>query len=463
MSKFLSQTEDIICAISSPPGVGAIALVRLSGKGSVELFNTVFSKDINDAKGYSVHFGEVVKNKATLDEVVVTIFRNPQSFTGEDIVEIACHGSKYIQNQLLQLLIEKGARMALAGEFSKRAFYNGKLDLAQTESIADLIHSESEAAHRLAMQQMKGGISKELQVLRSKLIHFASVIELELDFSEEDVEFADRTALVNLINEVLKVLHQLLTSFQMGNAIKNGVNVAIVGKPNAGKSSWINALTNDEVAIVSDIPGTTRDKIEVPLTIDGIEFRLIDTAGLRETEDIIEGIGVKKAKEVISTAAIIVYMIEISELSPAAIDEQMNEILELNSDASVLILANKADTITGGTSDLKKEYAAIENLLFVSANSDESIQILKNELVDTIKKSSISQSDVIISNARHYEALNNAEMDLIKVNEGLASGVSGDFLAMDIRQALHHLGTITGEVSTDDLLGNIFANFCIGK
>jgi tRNA modification GTPase len=463
MSKFLSQTEDIICAISSPPGVGAIALVRLSGKGSIELFNTVFNKNITEAKGYTVHFGEVLKNKATLDEVVVTIFRNPQSFTGEDTLEIACHGSKYIQQELLQLLIEKGARMALAGEFSKRAFYNGKLDLAQTESIADLIHSESEGAHRLAMQQMKGGISKELQVLRSKLIHFASLIELELDFSEEDVEFADRTALINLVTEVLKVLHQLLTSFQMGNAIKNGVNVAIVGKPNAGKSSWINALTDDEVAIVSNIPGTTRDKIEVPITIEGIEFRLIDTAGLRETEDIIEGIGVRKAKEVIGKAAIIIYMIEISELSHEAIEEQMKDISELNDEASSLILINKADTIENGWTDLAKVYSHISNLKFVAANSEDSIQTVKTELVDIIKKSSITQNDVIISNARHFEALKNAEMDLMKVSEGLNTSMSGDFLAMDIRQALYHLGTITGEVSTDDLLGNIFANFCIGK
>ncbi|MFT5601163.1 MAG: tRNA modification GTPase [Flavobacteriales bacterium] len=463
MSKFLSQTEDIICAISSPPGVGAIALVRLSGKGSIELFNTVFNKNITEAKGYTVHFGEVLKNKATLDEVVVTIFRNPQSFTGEDTLEIACHGSKYIQQELLQLLIEKGARMALAGEFSKRAFYNGKLDLAQTESIADLIHSESEGAHRLAMQQMKGGISKELQVLRSKLIHFASLIELELDFSEEDVEFANRTALINLVTEVLKVLHQLLTSFQMGNAIKNGVNVAIVGKPNAGKSSWINALTDDEVAIVSNIPGTTRDKIEVPITIEGIEFRLIDTAGLRETDDIIEGIGVRKAKEVIGKAAIIIYMIEISELSHEAIEEQMKDISELNDEASSLILINKADTIENGWTDLAKAYSHISNLKFVAANSEESIQTVKTELVDIIKKSSITQNDVIISNARHFEALKNAEMDLLKVSEGLKTSMSGDFLAMDIRQALYHLGTITGEVSTDDLLGNIFANFCIGK
>jgi tRNA modification GTPase len=463
MSKFLSQTEDIICAISSPPGVGAIALVRLSGKGSIELFNTVFNKNITEAKGYTVHFGEVLKNKATLDEVVVTIFRNPQSFTGEDTLEIACHGSKYIQQELLQLLIEKGARMALAGEFSKRAFYNGKLDLAQTESIADLIHSESEGAHRLAMQQMKGGISKELQVLRSKLIHFASLIELELDFSEEDVEFANRTALINLVTEVLKVLHQLLTSFQMGNAIKNGVNVAIVGKPNAGKSSWINALTDDEVAIVSNIPGTTRDKIEVPITIEGIEFRLIDTAGLRETDDIIEGIGVRKAKEVIGKATIIIYMIEISELSHEAIEEQMKDISELNDEASSLILINKADTIENGWTDLAKAYSHISNLKFVAANSEESIQTVKTELVDIIKKSSITQNDVIISNARHFEALKNAEMDLLKVSEGLKTSMSGDFLAMDIRQALYHLGTITGEVSTDDLLGNIFANFCIGK
>jgi tRNA modification GTPase len=457
------KTEDIICAISSPPGVGAIALIRLSGKESIELVNKIFTKDISLAKGYSVHFGNIIRNAQSLDEVVVTVFRNPHSFTGEDSVEIACHGSTYIQQEILALLMDNGARMAEAGEFSKRAFFNGKMDLTQTEAIADLIHSESEGAHRLAMQQMKGGISKELGLLRDELIKFASLVELELDFAEEDVEFADRSELITLVKSVLIKVNNLRDSFQFGSAIKEGVNVAIVGKPNAGKSSWINALSNDDVAIVSNIAGTTRDKIEVPLILEGTKFRFIDTAGLRETEDIIEGLGVERAKDVISKAEIIIYMFDIADISHDYLDEAIKYVKDLNESAELLLVGNKFDTATQSPGFYGHEYGHFSNLHFVSTNSNEDIDFIKKEIVRQFNKNKVSAGDIVVTNARHYEALRNASIDLEKTLHGLQSQLSGDFVAMDIRQVIHHLGSITGEITQDNLLGHIFKNFCIGK
>ena len=457
------HTNDIICAISSPPGMGAIALIRLSGENCVDLVNKIFSKDIALAKGYTVHFGNVVKNKETLDEVVVTIFRNPQSFTGEDIVELACHGSIYIQQEILTLLMETGARMAEPGEFSKRAFYNGKMDLTQTEAIADLIHSESAGAHKIAMQQMKGGISKELGSLREELIKFAALVELELDFAEEDVEFADRDELIILVKNVLQKVNRLKDSFHLGSAIKEGVNVAIVGKPNAGKSSWLNALSNDDVAIVSDIAGTTRDKIEVPLILEGIKFRFIDTAGLRETLDVIEGMGVERAKEVITKAEIIIYMFDIADISHDYLDEAINYVKNLNPNAELLLIGNKFDTATQTPGFYGLEFGHFANLHFVSVNDSESIDFIKKEIVRKFNANKQSANDIVISNARHFEALRNASVDLEKSLQGLENQLSGDFVAMDIRQVIHHLGSITGEITQDNLLGHIFKNFCIGK
>ncbi len=458
-----NNTEDIICAISSPPGVGAIALVRLSGANAVNLVNQVFTKDISNAKGYSVHFGSIMKKNQPLDEVVVTIFRNPHSFTGEESVEIACHGSSFIQQELLALLMENGARMAEPGEFSKRAFYNGKMDLTQTEAIADLIHSESEGAHRLAMQQMKGGISKELGTLRDELIKFAALVELELDFAEEDVEFADRSELITLVKNVLSKVNNLRDSFQFGSAIKEGVNVAIVGKPNAGKSSWLNALSNDDVAIVSDIAGTTRDKIEVPLILEGTKFRFIDTAGLRETEDVIEGMGVERAKDVISKAEIIIYMFDITEISHDYLDDAINYVKDLNSSAELLLIGNKFDIAPQSPGFYGHEYSHFANLHFVSVRNKENINFIKKEIVRQFNSNKISTSDIVVTNARHYEALRNASIDLEKSLQGLENNLSGDFVAMDIRQVIHHLGSITGEITQDNLLGHIFKNFCIGK
>lgn len=458
------KVNDIICAISSPPGVGAIALIRLSGKDVIQLIDPIFSRDLSQAEAYKAYFGVIKGNEGPLDEVILTVFKGPHSFTGEDIIEIACHGSTYIQQEILALLLEKGARLAEPGEFSKRAFYNGKMDLSQTEAIADLIHAESEGAHRLAMTQMKGAFSKELGLLREELIRFASLVELELDFAEEDVEFADRTELIALVSKVLEKVKSLKDSFKTGSAIKDGVNVAIVGKPNAGKSSWLNALSDDDVAIVSDIAGTTRDKIEVPLLLDGIKFRLIDTAGLRETYDPIEGMGIVRAKEVISKGNIIVLVMDIHQFNGDIFDEEFRALRALNQEAPVITLANKADTWTMGWSGFGREYGQIADLYPVSANQPEDIQWLKKELVRQFKKFGHYQTgDVIVTNARHFEALRLAAEALQKAQEGLKNQVSGDFVAMDIRQGIHHLGSITGEITTDNLLGHIFANFCIGK
>ncbi|CAG5086708.1 tRNA uridine-5-carboxymethylaminomethyl(34) synthesis GTPase MnmE [Parvicella tangerina] len=452
----MKQTsDDIICAISSPPGVGAIALIRLSGKGAIELANELFSKDILNATPYQAVYGTIQKEKKPLDEVVLTVFRAPHSFTGEDIIEIACHGSSFIQNELLNLLVETGARIAEPGEFSKRAFYNGKMDLSQTEAIADLIHAESEGAHRLAMTQMKGAFGRELSVLREELIRFASLVELELDFAEEDVEFADRTELVALVTRVLSRVEELKRSFKTGTAIKDGVSVAIVGKPNAGKSSWINALTKDDVAIVSDIAGTTRDKIEVPIFINGLKFRLIDTAGLRDTDDIIEGIGVQRAKEVIAKSQIVMLLFDLQAYKEAELREAIDDIKVMNSGAEVILLGNKKD--------LADPEVAIENVIKVNAKSSEDCNLVMDLLSKASKLPSINKTDLIVTNARHYEALKEAADALQKAKEGLENKVSGDFVAMDIRQGIHHLGSITGEITTDNLLGHIFQNFCIGK
>lgn len=451
-----------ICALSTPSGVGAIALIRVSGKDSISIVQRVFSKDLSQAKGYTVHFGRITDKSDLIDEVIVTIFRNPHSFTGEDSVEIACHGSLYIQQRIISLLIQNGCLMAEPGEFSKRAFYNRKLDLTQTEAIADLIHAESESAHRIAVNQMKGGITQELATLRNELMHFASLVELELDFAEEDVEFADRTQLQELLTRVIKRIQELCATFKYGNAIKNGIPVAIVGKPNAGKSSWINALVNDDVAIVSDIAGTTRDKIEVPITIEGQLFRLIDTAGLRDTEDVIEGLGIKRAEEVIQKASIILYLMDMNTVTNTEIELAISHIRSLNKEGEIMLLANKADTYTKGFTSFGMEFGHWD-MSTVSANLKDDISFVKKELVRKSQLNTIDTNQVVLTNLRHLEALTLALSALEKTQLGLSSNLSGDFIAMDIRQAIHQLGSITGEITSDDLLGNIFKNFCIGK
>lgn len=449
---------DTICALSTPQGVSAIALIRLTGKESIPIVNKCFSKDIKKVNGYTVHYGSIKEGDSIIDDVIVTIFKGPNSFTGENTVEIACHGSLFIQQRIIEVLLQCGARLAEAGEFSKRAFFNGKFDLSQTEAIADLIHSQSEAAHKIAIQQMRGGFSNDLKELREQLIHFASLIELELDFAEEDVEFADRKQLVSLVTTVSELVTRLAQSFKLGNAIKNGVNTAIVGRPNAGKSTLLNALLNEDRAIVSDIAGTTRDTIEETLILEGVEFRFIDTAGLRKTTDSIEQLGVERALAEVQKSTVYLYLFDLNELS---LDEVKKDLSELPNEIAHIVVANKTDI----ASKEQKEIFLTSDLttVFISAKDNNAINELQEQLLKIIDISSLSSNQTIVTNIRHFEALKRAEEDLLKVTEGLQNGLSGDFIAMDIRQALYHLGTITGQVSTDDLLGNIFANFCIGK
>lgn len=440
-----------IVALSTPPGMSALALIRLSGEQALAITNKVFDKDISNAKGYSVHYGSIKNGENVIDDAIVTVFKGPKSFTGENIIEIACHGSTFIQQSIIELLLQNGATMAQAGEFSKRAFFNGKMDLSQTEAIADLIHSTSAAAHQVAMNQMRGGFSNDLKVLRAKLIHFASMIELELDFSEEDVEFADRTELHKLVSEVIEHVNKLAQSFKLGNAIKNGVQTVIVGRPNAGKSTLLNGLLNEDRAIVSDIPGTTRDTLEESLTINGLEFKLIDTAGIREAQDTIEKLGIERTFEKINQSAIVVYLYDVTETTSKEVEK---DLATLNKNAAIVVIANKADL---------SQTNVIENAILISALKKEGIEEVKTAIYTTVVEEGFNLESTIVTNARHYESLIRTNEDLQKVIDGIDSGLSGDFVAMDIRQALHHLGTITGEISTDELLGNIFANFCIGK
>ena len=453
MNKANLETDNI-CAISTPQGIGGVALIRISGNKAIEIVQSIFSKEINNEAGYSIHFGSIFENKNEIDQVLVTIFRNPHSFTGEDTVEITCHGSLFIQHKIIELLINNGARIAKAGEFSQRAFLNGKMDLSQTEAIADLIHSSSAAAHNIAMNQMKGGFSNELKSLREKLISFASLVELELDFAEEDVEFADRKQLNELVEKLVCHVNQLKNSFKYGNAIKNGVETVIVGRPNSGKSTLLNSLLNEDRALVSNIPGTTRDTIEEIININGVEFRLIDTAGVRDATDNIEKMGVERTIQKIKTSSILIYLYDAQKTKK---EEVQKDIEVLNQkEIPALIIANKIDLLNSDN-DIQK------NHIKLSAKEEKDAQILKNEIHQLFLEQKVDEQGVVISNLRHFEALEMASIELQKVKEGLENKLSGDFLAMDIRQVLFHIGSITGDISSDELLGNIFTNFCIGK
>ena len=450
----ITEDFDSICAISSPPGKGGVALIRISGLNSILIVDKIFSKSINESKGYQIFYGKIISQSEHIDDVLVTVFKNPQSFTGEDTVEINCHGSIFIQQKILTLLCENGARIAEPGEFSKRAFLNRKLDLSQTEAIADLINSKSSAAHSLAIKQLKGGVSSELKTLRSKLIEFASLIELELDFSEEDVEFADRNHLNQLIEALKLHVEKLKNSFQYGNAVINGVSTVITGRPNAGKSTLLNNMLNEQRAIVSSIAGTTRDTIEEIITINGIDFRLVDTAGIRNTEDEIEKIGVAKTLEKINQSSLVIYIYDCVETNEQEVTKDLKKYIDDN--IPHIIVANKID--------LKKNVKEInKNHFKTSLNNKESIEDLKKLIYNLFEKQNIYNSDIVISNSRHFEALKLAHDELIKVENGLVENKSGDLIAMDIRQILYYIGSITGEISSDELLGNIFANFCIGK
>ncbi len=450
-----------ICALATAPGSGAIAVIRLSGSESYSIAQSIFKSRsgvmISEQAPNSIIFGDILDKETVIDEVLVSIFKNPRSYTGEDSVEISCHGSVYIQQQILKLLIENGADMAKPGEFTQRAFLNGKMDLIQAEGVADLIASENKAMHQISIQQLKGGFSSELIRLRDEMLKFSSLVELELDFSEEDVEFADRTALQGLVDELYLAIEKLIKSFNYGNVIKNGVPVAIVGRPNAGKSTLLNNLLNEERAIVSDIPGTTRDTIEEVLNIDGIQFRFIDTAGLRSTSDEIEKIGVERALEKIEKSAVYIYLFDINELS---LTDIYTDLKQLNSDIPRIIVANKTD-LTDKQSILDFENVEFD-ILFISAKKDRTLLELKDFLKKSININS-NNNDIVVSNIRHYESLKKANEAVVRVNDGIKMGLETDFLAMDMRDAVHYIGEITGNITNDEILGNIFANFCIGK
>lgn len=453
-----SFTGDTIVALATPGGTGAIAVIRVSGTRAIEITNQIFKgKNLNEVPSHTVHFGTIKDGDKVLDEVLVSVFKAPKSFTRENVTEISCHGSAYIIKQLLQLLIRNGARAARPGEFTQRAFLNGKFDLAQAEAIADLIAADSEAAHQAALTQMRGGFSMEIRNLREKLIHFASMVELELDFSEEDVEFADREQLKSLVYEIRRVIDALIKSFDLGNVIKNGVPTVIAGKPNAGKSTLLNALLNEEKAMVSEIPGTTRDFIEDEITVHGISFRFIDTAGLRETVDKLEAMGIERTRQKMQQASLIIYLFDVNTTSEKELKEDLNDLLQLG--VPFLAVGNKIDR----SSKTINAFKNFDGLLFISAAHKAGIDELKEKLVEMVNGDSFKTGDTIVTNIRHYESLLKTKEALQAVIEAIDNGVTGDFLAQDIRNALFHLGEITGEITTDDLLDNIFSKFCIGK
>jgi tRNA modification GTPase len=454
------EFNDTIVALATPAGAGAIGIIRLSGGKSIELANGIFrGKNLKAQKSHTLHFGKVVEDGAVIDEVVVSLFVAPHSYTKEDVVEISAHGSPYILEKILKMLLASGARIAKPGEFTKRAFLNGQLDLAQAEAVADLISSDSQASHMAAINQMRGGFSKKIASLREELIHFASLVELELDFAEEDVEFADRSQLVSLIEKLQQEVSTLIESFKIGNVIKNGVPAVIAGKPNAGKSTLLNALLEEEKAIVSDIPGTTRDFIEDQIHIEGISFRFIDTAGIREARDKIEAIGVERTKQKMQAASVIIYLIDLKHETLKDIRSEQEKLQLLG--IPYLLVGNKTDAIS--SKDLKVFTAAYPGMICISAHRDENLNQLKSALIELIQLDKVSAGDTIITNMRHIESLRHTQLALADVMKGIDTNLSGDFLAMDIRQALHHLGEITGQITTDDLLGNIFSKFCVGK
>ncbi len=468
-------SQETIVALASPSGAGAIAVIRLSGQEALaiaeQVFQSVSGKVVSKQKTHTIHLGHIADGEKVFDQVLLSIFRNPHSYTGEDVVEISCHGSVYIQQQIIQLLLRKGCRMAQPGEFTLRAFLNGKLDLSQAEAVADLISSDNEASHQIAMQQMRGGFSNEIANLRIELLNFASLIELELDFAEEDVEFADRKQFNDLLDRIEFVLKRLIDSFAVGNVIKNGIPVAIVGEPNVGKSTLLNALLNEERAIVSDIAGTTRDTIEDELVIEGIGFRFIDTAGIRETKDVVESIGIKKTFEKIEQAQVVLYLIDSSQLT---VNNNLDDLLieigktqNLYPQKPILAIVNKKDLLATEHIRVIEDKLASANshlkTVFISAKNKDGIDELKSLLLSFVNTGALRNNETIVTNTRHYDSLLKALEEVQKVKFGLASNLPSDLMAIDIKQALYYFGEITGEVTNDELLGNIFANFCIGK
>ena len=462
-------SQETIVALASPSGAGAIAVIRLSGTEALsiaeQVFQSISGKSVSKQKTHTIHLGHIIDEGKVFDQVLLSIFKNPHSYTGEDVVEISCHGSTYIQQQIIQLFLRKGCRMAQAGEFTLRAFLNGKLDLSQAEAVADLISSDNEASHQIAMQQMRGGFSNEIAKLREELLNFASLIELELDFAEEDVEFADRTQFNELLTRIEFVLKRLIDSFAVGNVIKNGIPVAIVGEPNVGKSTLLNALLNEERAIVSEIAGTTRDTIEDELVIGGIGFRFIDTAGIRETKDVVESIGIKKTFEKIEQAQVVVYIVDSSQLSVVGLNTELEKIKNKFPLKPLIVVLNKIDKLS--ETEIKKIINQLttdnRQLITISAKNNLGVDNLKNQLLSFVNTGALRNNETIVTNTRHYDSLLKALEEIQKVKFGMQSNLSSDLMAIDIKQALYYFGEITGEVTNDELLGNIFANFCIGK
>ena len=470
------QIQDTIAALATAPGAGAIAVIRVSGSDALpivsDLFKAKSGKVLKEQDSHTLHLGNIVDGKRIIDEALVSIFKGKRSYTGEPTVEISCHGSSYIQQEILQLLFRNGCRAAKAGEFTLRAFINGKMDLSQAEAVADLIASDNAGSHQIAMQQMRGGFSNEIAQLRQELLNFASLIELELDFAEEDVEFANREEFQNLITKITRVLKRLIDSFATGNVIKNGIPVAIVGEPNVGKSTLLNALLNEERAIVSDIAGTTRDTIEDEISIGGIGFRFIDTAGIRETADVIEGLGIKKTFEKISQAQVVLYLINSEKFKDQAelFTVEIQKIRNRFPDKPLVLVANKIDHLTEAEQEsINKQLAALLSegnksaVLLISAKTGTGVEELKEQLLQFVNTGALRNNETLVTNSRHYDSLLKALEEIEKVQLGIDVGLSGDLLAIDIREALYHFGEITGQVTNDELLGNIFANFCIGK
>lgn len=455
----LNSWADTIIAIATPPGIGAIGVLRISGNKAIDIINSIFiNKDLNEQSSHTLHVGILQHNNELIDEVVISLFKNPKSYTGEDVVEISCHGSAFIQQKIIDVCIEKGARLAKAGEFTQRAFLNGKLDLAQAEAVADLIASNTEASKRTALQNMRGGFSNVLKQLREELLRFSALIELELDFSQEDVEFADRTQLKNLVIEAEKATKDLLQSFRLGNVIRNGVQVAIIGKPNAGKSTLLNTLLNENRAIVSEIAGTTRDTIEEIINIEGILFRLIDTAGLRNSTDEIESIGVEKSLAKMRNADIVIYLFDCIHESKEQVLAEEKKLLSANK--NFILVGNKLDLVNAD--NIIQKFDTVE-ALFISAKENTHINLLKKTMVERIVAGNIQTENIIVTNARHFEALQKIENALIDIKNGLEKKIPADLIALDIRSCLHYTGEITGQITNEDQLDYIFSKFCIGK
>ena len=460
MSNQISGWDDTIVALATPTGIGAIGVIRLSGSKAIDIVNELFpAKDLHKQNTHTIHVGFIKEDNADIDEVVVSLYKNPKSYTGEDVVEIGCHGSPFVQQQVIQACIRKGARLARAGEFTQRAFLNGKLDLTQAEAVADIISSNTAASQKTALHNMRGGFSEILKELRENLIQFSALIELELDFSEEDVEFADRKKFYELIDDAAIVTRNLLQSFQLGNVIKNGVSVAIIGKPNAGKSTLLNTLINENRAIVSEIAGTTRDTVEEIINIGGILFRLIDTAGIREhSTDIIELIGIEKTREKIKQSDEVIYLFDVNTESADDITAAKKLIAETNK--NFILVGNKADI--SGEEKAAEKFAA-EDVIFISAKGFIHIDLLKEKLVNKVVDGNINTENTIITNTRHYEALQQVNNSLTDIKHGLDNNISGDLLALDIRRCLHYISEITGDISNENILDYIFSKFCIGK